>query len=182
MGLAIGDKDHVIDNATMANTPGAFSNSSAGALDAAIGSANSAYAVGNTRLFAVDNGMDSALYRSWTAQTPLPTTPLPDSCAGRLGTLHPGLPPELSSSVGAPRPTPSLIGQDGLPTVALFQRPMPGLNATSWFTRVIFLWMLFDPGVFYLRSTSDKSNGSTNADEIYSYAGVAGRRNQWIAL
>jgi hypothetical protein len=89
MGLAIGDKDHVIDNATMANTPGAFSNSSAGALDAAIGSANSAYAVGNTRLFAVDNGMDSALYRSGTAQTPLPTTPL----------AHPG-----DFSVDAARP------------------------------------------------------------------------------
>jgi uncharacterized delta-60 repeat protein len=74
--LAIGDGDHVIDNAKVANAPGAFSNLAelvivtpniAGALTAtsaaaAIGSASGNYAVDATRLFAVDNGVDSALY------------------------------------------------------------------------------------------------------------------------
>jgi hypothetical protein len=75
-GLNIGDKDHIIDNAVVANAPGAFANSAelvivtpniAGAITAtsaaaAIGSATSAYAAGAVRLFAVDNGTDTSLY------------------------------------------------------------------------------------------------------------------------
>jgi Ca2+-binding RTX toxin-like protein len=76
-GLAIGDKNHAIDNATVANAPGNFANSAelvivtpniAGAITAtsaaaAIGSASGAYALGATRLFAVDNGANSAIFR-----------------------------------------------------------------------------------------------------------------------
>jgi uncharacterized delta-60 repeat protein len=74
-GLKIGDGDHVIDNATVANASGAFASTAelviltpnASALDAAsaaaaIGSASAAYVAGDTRLFAVDNGVNSALY------------------------------------------------------------------------------------------------------------------------
>jgi Ca2+-binding RTX toxin-like protein len=74
--LAIGDQDHLIDNAMVANATGAFSNAAelvivtpniVGAITAAsaavaIGSATEAYAAGDTRLFAVDNGTDSAAY------------------------------------------------------------------------------------------------------------------------
>jgi hypothetical protein len=75
----IGDGDHLIDNATVANALGAFANSAelvivtpniAGTLttaSAAIGSASSVYALGDTRLFAVDNGTDSALYKFQSA-------------------------------------------------------------------------------------------------------------------
>jgi Ca2+-binding RTX toxin-like protein len=76
-GLAIGNGDHVINNAKVINAPGGFANSAelvivtpniAGAITAtsaaaAIGSASSAYTIGNIRLFAVDNGTDSAIFR-----------------------------------------------------------------------------------------------------------------------
>ena len=75
-GLVIGNGDHTIDHATLANAKGAFSNLAelvvmapaiagdinAASAAAAIGSASAAYAVGDTRLFAVDNGTDSALF------------------------------------------------------------------------------------------------------------------------
>jgi len=74
--LNIGNGDHVIDNAAQADTHGGFSNLAelvvvtpditgtltADKAAADIGSAASAYATGNVRLFAVDNGIDSALY------------------------------------------------------------------------------------------------------------------------
>ncbi|MGZ8160734.1 MAG: hypothetical protein ACXWT4_18290 [Methylobacter sp.] len=73
----IGDGDHVIDNATVANVPGAFSKlaelviftsnitAAINATSAAntIGSASAAYATGDIRLFAVDNGVNSAFYQ-----------------------------------------------------------------------------------------------------------------------
>jgi Ca2+-binding RTX toxin-like protein len=74
--LAIGDEDHAIDNATVANAPDDFSNQAelvvvtpdivgtitATSAAAAIGSASAAYTVDDIRLFAVDDGTDSALY------------------------------------------------------------------------------------------------------------------------
>jgi Hemolysin-type calcium-binding repeat (2 copies). len=76
-GLNIGNGDHIIDNAALINTRGGFSNSAelvvvtpniVGTITAAkaaagIGSAASAYNLGDIRLFAVDNGVDSALYQ-----------------------------------------------------------------------------------------------------------------------
>ena len=81
--LNIGNGDHAIDNAALVNTHGGFSNLAelvivtpdiSGALTAAkaaadIGSAASAYAVGDVRVFAVDNGTDSALYLFKSAGT-----------------------------------------------------------------------------------------------------------------
>jgi Ca2+-binding RTX toxin-like protein len=75
-GLAIGNGDHAITNATVANAPGGFSNSAelvivtpnivgtltATSAAAAIGSASAAYSAGDSRLFTVDNGTNSALY------------------------------------------------------------------------------------------------------------------------
>ncbi|ASF46987.1 calcium-binding protein [Methylovulum psychrotolerans] len=75
-GLSIGNGDHSINNAALINGHGSFSTLSElvvvtpniiGAITAAnaatdIGNATSNYAVGNTRLFAVDNGVDSVLY------------------------------------------------------------------------------------------------------------------------
>lgn len=75
-GLKIGDGDHLIDSGIAVAGPGGFSNAAelvivtqniAGAITATsaaldIGSAGSAYALGDIRLFAVDNGADSALY------------------------------------------------------------------------------------------------------------------------
>src|SRR6266581_4014316 len=69
-GLHIGNGDTVVDNGIVVTGPGAFattselvivSNDIAGAINvtsaaAAIGSASGAYAIGDTRLFAVDNG------------------------------------------------------------------------------------------------------------------------------
>jgi Ca2+-binding RTX toxin-like protein len=73
--LNIGDHDHAKDGAVSLAGPGGFGTgaelviitSNASALDptsaaAAIGSASGNYAVDATRLFAVDNGVDSALY------------------------------------------------------------------------------------------------------------------------
>ena len=74
--LNIGNGNHAIDNAALANGHGGFSTSAelvivapdiVGAITAAkaaadIGSASSAYAAGDVRLFAVDNGTDSALW------------------------------------------------------------------------------------------------------------------------
>ncbi|WP_146054491.1 beta strand repeat-containing protein, partial [Methylovulum psychrotolerans] len=76
LGLSIGNGDHNIDNAALINGLGGFSALSElvvvtsniiGAITTAtaatdIGSAASSYALGDTRLFAVDNGVDSALY------------------------------------------------------------------------------------------------------------------------
>jgi Ca2+-binding RTX toxin-like protein len=75
--LNIGDVDNAIDSAVSLAGPGGFgtgaelvivSGNITGAITAtsaaaAIGSASGTYTVGNTRLFAVDNGTDSALYR-----------------------------------------------------------------------------------------------------------------------
>ncbi|MDD5272293.1 MAG: calcium-binding protein [Methylovulum sp.] len=75
-GLSIGNGDHSINNAALINGHGGFSTLSElvvvtpniiGVITAAkaatdIGSAASSYAIGDTRLFAVDNGVDSALY------------------------------------------------------------------------------------------------------------------------
>jgi Ca2+-binding RTX toxin-like protein len=75
-GFGIGNRDHVIDNATTANASGAFSNTAelviftknvadilnATSAAAAIGSASAAYAIGDSRLFVVDDGTDSAVY------------------------------------------------------------------------------------------------------------------------
>jgi len=75
-GLAIGNGDHSINNAALINGHGGFSTLSElvvvtpniiGAITTTnaatdIGNATSNYAVGNTRLFAVDNGVDSTLY------------------------------------------------------------------------------------------------------------------------
>ena len=74
-GLKLGDGDTVVEGATVRSAPGGFSTSSevvifsanlgsltASAAAAAIGSATSAYAVGKSALFAVDNGVSSALY------------------------------------------------------------------------------------------------------------------------
>ena len=72
----IGNGDNVIDNPALCNSPVSFNanaelvivteniNGALSATNAAarIGSANSAYAIGDTRLFVVDNGADSALY------------------------------------------------------------------------------------------------------------------------
>ncbi|WP_275575115.1 calcium-binding protein [Methylocucumis oryzae] len=71
----IGNGDHTIDNAVLCNSTVSFAANaelviigldinqlSAGAAAARIGSANSAYAISDTRLFVVDNGADSALY------------------------------------------------------------------------------------------------------------------------
>jgi Ca2+-binding RTX toxin-like protein len=75
-GLNIGDGDHLIDDAVSVAGPGGFSSAAelvvvtqniAGSMNAAsaaldIGAATSAYGVGAIRLFAVDNGIDSALF------------------------------------------------------------------------------------------------------------------------
>ncbi len=75
-GLGIGNGDHAIDLGTEANAPGSFSSQAelvivtsdiVGAITAhsaavAIGSATEAYAVGDVRLFCVDNGTDSRLF------------------------------------------------------------------------------------------------------------------------
>ncbi|MBT9098614.1 hypothetical protein KFZ76_12975 [Methylovulum psychrotolerans] len=75
-GLNIGNGDHSIGNAELINGHGGFSTASelvivtpaiigtitAGKAATDIGSAAGSYAVGDTRLFAVDNGVDSALY------------------------------------------------------------------------------------------------------------------------
>ncbi len=74
--LKIGDGDHVIDSPTVSNLPVTFSKQAelviitpdiVGGIDTAsaaarIGSASSAYAVGDTRLFVVDNGTDSGVF------------------------------------------------------------------------------------------------------------------------
>ena len=75
-GIPVGDGDAFVDGAVTKNAAGGFATSAefvvmkaniAGAIDAssaaaAIGSATSAYAIGQTALFMVDNGSDSALY------------------------------------------------------------------------------------------------------------------------
>jgi Ca2+-binding RTX toxin-like protein len=75
--LNIGDHDHTKDGAVSLAGPGGFGTGAelvivtqniSGTIDptsaaTAIGSASGAYTVGATRLFAVDNGIDSALYR-----------------------------------------------------------------------------------------------------------------------
>ena len=75
-GFNIGNGDHVINNGTVISSPGGFATAAelviatqniAGAITAAaaaadIGSASAAYAVGDARLFVVDNGTDSALF------------------------------------------------------------------------------------------------------------------------
>ncbi|MGZ9057556.1 hypothetical protein, partial [Methylomagnum sp.] len=75
-GLSIGDKDHLIDGGVTINAPGGFSPLAelvidtaniAGAITttsaaAVIGSARATYATSDIRLFAVDNGTDSALF------------------------------------------------------------------------------------------------------------------------
>ena len=76
LGLKIGDRDGIIDNAALSNSHGGFSTGSElviftpniiGAITTStaatdIGSASSAFAKGDVRVFAVDNGVDSALY------------------------------------------------------------------------------------------------------------------------
>jgi Ca2+-binding RTX toxin-like protein len=80
--LDIGDNDHVIDGKVSVAGPGGFAPSVevvivtsniSGTLTptsaaAAIGSADATYGVGDTRLFAVDNGTDSAIYRFQSAE------------------------------------------------------------------------------------------------------------------
>ncbi|BBL74371.1 beta strand repeat-containing protein [Methylomagnum ishizawai] len=75
-GQKIGNGNHIVDGGVAVVGPGGFSNAAelvivtkniAGAITTAsaaadIGSATSAYATGNVRLFAVDNGTDSALF------------------------------------------------------------------------------------------------------------------------
>lgn len=75
-GLRIGDGDSLVEGALSVNGPGGFAASAelvvisgnitgaitAASAAAAIGSATSAYTVGQTRLFAVDDGSTSALY------------------------------------------------------------------------------------------------------------------------
>jgi Ca2+-binding RTX toxin-like protein len=75
--LNIGDADHVAEGKVSVTGPGGFATSAevvivtsdiAGTITsttaaAAIGSATSAYAIGDTRLFAVDNGTDTQVYR-----------------------------------------------------------------------------------------------------------------------
>jgi Ca2+-binding RTX toxin-like protein len=75
-GIAVGNGNTTLDGATTTAGPNGFANTAelivvtaniAGAIDttkasAAIGSANSAYAIGNRALFMVDNGAASALY------------------------------------------------------------------------------------------------------------------------
>ena len=75
-GLRIGDGDTVVDGAVSVAGPNGFNTSAelvivthdvtgsitAASAAAAIGHANSNYAVGDTRLFVVDNGSDSAVY------------------------------------------------------------------------------------------------------------------------
>jgi Ca2+-binding RTX toxin-like protein len=74
-GVPIGDGDNVVEGAVVRAAPGGFATtaelvlftSNAGTLDAAgaaarIGSATSAYAVGATRLFAIDDGVSSAIF------------------------------------------------------------------------------------------------------------------------
>ena len=74
-GLSIGNGDHIIDNAALV-TSGGFANTAelvvvsqnlVGGFTTAkaatvIGSASSSYALGDSRLFVVDNGSDSAVY------------------------------------------------------------------------------------------------------------------------
>jgi Ca2+-binding RTX toxin-like protein len=81
-GLAIGNGDHVIDNAALV-TSGGFANTAelvvvsqnlAGGFTTAkaasvIGSATSNFALGDSRLFVVDNGKDSAMYLFKAADT-----------------------------------------------------------------------------------------------------------------
>lgn len=81
--LSIGDGDGYVEGATTTAGPGGFGNTAelvvvtadiAGAITAdsaaaAIGSANSAYASGRTALFAVDNGVDTAVYYFTSAGT-----------------------------------------------------------------------------------------------------------------
>ncbi len=75
-GLPIGDGDNIVEGAVVRAAPGGFATtaelvlftSNAGTLDAAgaaarIGSATSAYAVGATRIFAIDDGVSSAIFR-----------------------------------------------------------------------------------------------------------------------
>jgi Ca2+-binding RTX toxin-like protein len=75
-GLRVGDGDILVEGAVAITGPNGFSNSAelvivmhdiSGSITtssaaAAIGHANSAYKVGDTRLFVVDNGSDSAVY------------------------------------------------------------------------------------------------------------------------
>ena len=75
-GLKIGNSNGVIDNAVLSNSHGGFSTGAelviftpniSGAITTStaatdIGSASTAFAMGDTRVFAVDNGVDSALY------------------------------------------------------------------------------------------------------------------------
>jgi len=75
-GIAVGDGDTFVDGAVTRNAAGGFATTAelvvmkpdiVGAIDAssaaaAIGSAKTAYAIGQTALFMVDNGSDSALY------------------------------------------------------------------------------------------------------------------------
>jgi trimeric autotransporter adhesin len=75
-GLKIGNSNGVIDNAVLSNSHGGFSTGAelviftpniSGAITTStaatdIGSASTAFAIGDTRVFAVDNGVDSALY------------------------------------------------------------------------------------------------------------------------
>jgi RHS repeat-associated protein len=51
--------------------------------------------------------------------------------------------------------SPTLVGQDSLPTITLCQRSLPGLNATGWLARVTFLWMLFDPAALFSPAHAD---------------------------
>ncbi|HSI60440.1 MAG TPA: calcium-binding protein [Ideonella sp.] len=81
--LSIGDGDGIVEDALSIDTPGGFAataelviatanisgNISAAKAAAAIGSATGAYAVGQTALFVVDNGTDSALYYFQSADT-----------------------------------------------------------------------------------------------------------------
>ncbi len=76
-GIKIGNSDHIIDNAALINTKGGFSKLAelvvvtpniVGTITTAkaaanIGSAASAYAVGDSRLFVVDNGADTVFYQ-----------------------------------------------------------------------------------------------------------------------
>ena len=75
-GLKIGNSNGIIDNALLSNNHGGFSTGAelviftpniSGAITTStaatdIGSASTAFAMGDTRVFAVDNGVDSALY------------------------------------------------------------------------------------------------------------------------
>ncbi len=97
-GLGIGNGDHAIDHGVEVDAPGAFSSQAelvivtsdiAGALTAhsaaaAIGSATEAYAIGDARLFCVDNGTDSGLFLFYASNADVQVGPTELTLVGTL--------------------------------------------------------------------------------------------------